>query len=106
MSPLVDSHSVDDKVDESRVTSCRKDIGEPAGKIRHYIRGHVFIVWSCSHMDWWEQVCVVKHDMLQCWTNFVFIDLNHHLKYIIMIKLHPSIDLEVIVEEPTLTMAE
>ena len=54
---LLDSGAKDDyQLDDSKHTSCRKDIGEPAGKIRHYSRGHVFIVRSCGHMDWWQPI--------------------------------------------------
>ena len=61
---VVDCKSIDCQVDETRDTSCRKDIGEPAGKIRSYSRGHVFIVRSCGHVDWWDSIFKLVHDML------------------------------------------
>lgn len=36
-------------------TQCRKDIGEK-GKLRHWSRGHVFVVRSCGHIDTWKPI--------------------------------------------------
>ncbi len=36
-------------------TSCRKDLGEK-GKLRHWSRGHVFVVRSCGHVDMWKPI--------------------------------------------------
>lgn len=34
---------------------CRKDLGDH-GKLRHWSRGHVFIVRSCGHIDFWAPI--------------------------------------------------
>ena len=36
--------------------SCRKDLGEIPGKLRHYSRGHVFIVRPCGHIEFWKSI--------------------------------------------------
>ena len=36
-------------------STCRKDLGA-RGKLRHWSRGHVFIVRSCGHVDTWKPI--------------------------------------------------
>ncbi len=50
--PAVVDESLDSAVES---TSCRKDLGEK-GKLRHWSRGHVFVVRSCGHVDTWKPI--------------------------------------------------
>ena len=45
----------DCEVMEGTSTSCRKDLGD-RGKLRHWSRGHVFIVRGCGHIDTWKPI--------------------------------------------------
>lgn len=36
-------------------TNCRKDLGDTK-KLRHWSRGHVFIVRSCGHIDTFKPI--------------------------------------------------
>lgn len=41
--------------DEENVISCYKDTGERQ-KLRHWSRGHLFIVHPCGHIDVWRPI--------------------------------------------------
>ena len=36
-------------------SQCRKDLGDKR-KLRHWSRGHVFVVRSCGHIDTWKPI--------------------------------------------------
>ena len=41
--------------DYSELPQCRKDLGEQ-GRLRHWSRGHIFVVRSCGHVDLWAPI--------------------------------------------------
>ena len=37
-------------------TKCRKDLGDKGKRLRHWSRGHIFIVRGCGHIDMWKPI--------------------------------------------------
>lgn len=53
---LIDQFQISDwNQSESSSSECRKDLGEK-GKLRHWSRGHIFVVRSCGHIDTWKPI--------------------------------------------------
>lgn len=42
--------------DMGETTDCRKDLGDRGKKLRHWSRGHLFIVRGCGHIDTWKPI--------------------------------------------------
>ena len=60
------------KLTESDLTivkqsDCRKDLGERS-RLRHWSRGHVFIVHCCGHIDTWKPIFKYENVVHDCTT--------------------------------------
>ena len=80
--PLVDECAVDSS---SVVTICRKDIGDK-GKLRHWSRGHVFVVHSCGHIDTWRPI--FRYIKLGCYAHFTSHLLSQHPQPFLRLRMH------------------